>query len=261
MNIVNILLILLVAFLAGVEGILDEFQFHQPIIACTLIGLVSGEVQAGILLGGCLQMITLGWANIGAAVAPDVALASIASSLFMVISGQGVDAVYLAIAIAIPLAMLGTTLTNIVRKMTINLVHHMDEEAEKANPKGIAKWHMLAVCLQGLRVMIPAAIILCIPSAWIASFVEWLPAWFMESMKIAAGLVVAVGYGIVMNVLGTKEMIPFFIMGFVFAMISELSLFALGCMAFAIAIVYLYLSEKGSSSSSDDPLGDILEDY
>ena len=34
------ILVLLVAFVAGIEGILDEFEFHQPIVACTLIGLV-----------------------------------------------------------------------------------------------------------------------------------------------------------------------------------------------------------------------------
>ena len=42
MSFITILLIAVVALLAGMEGILDEFQFHQPIVACTLIGLVSG---------------------------------------------------------------------------------------------------------------------------------------------------------------------------------------------------------------------------
>ena len=78
MNPITILLIVIVALLAGMEGILDEFQFHQPLVACTLIGLVSGHLQEGIILGGSLQMIALGWANIGAAVAPDAALASVA---------------------------------------------------------------------------------------------------------------------------------------------------------------------------------------
>ena len=34
------ILVVVVAFFAGLEGILDEFQFHQPLVACTLIGLV-----------------------------------------------------------------------------------------------------------------------------------------------------------------------------------------------------------------------------
>lgn len=62
MSIVSIILIVIVAFLAGMEGILDEFQFHQPLVACTLIGLVTGNLEAGIILGGSLQMIALGWA-------------------------------------------------------------------------------------------------------------------------------------------------------------------------------------------------------
>lgn len=49
-----IILIVIVAFLAGMEGVLDQWQFHQPLVACTLIGLVSGQLEAGIILGGTL---------------------------------------------------------------------------------------------------------------------------------------------------------------------------------------------------------------
>lgn len=74
----------------------------QPLVACTLIGLVTGNLEAGIVLGGTLQMIALGWANIGAAVAPDAALASVASAIILVLGGQGVKGVPSAIAIAVP---------------------------------------------------------------------------------------------------------------------------------------------------------------
>lgn len=47
----QIVLVLLVAFVAGIEGILDEFEFHQPIVACTLIGLVTNHLNEGLLLG------------------------------------------------------------------------------------------------------------------------------------------------------------------------------------------------------------------
>ncbi|EAG2965128.1 PTS mannose/fructose/sorbose transporter subunit IIC, partial [Listeria monocytogenes] len=49
MTIISMVLVVLVAFLAGMEGILDEFQFHQPLIACTLIGLVTGNLEACII--------------------------------------------------------------------------------------------------------------------------------------------------------------------------------------------------------------------
>ena len=52
MSVFTIILIVIVAFLAGMEGVLDQWQFHQPLVACTLIGLVSGHLEAGIILGG-----------------------------------------------------------------------------------------------------------------------------------------------------------------------------------------------------------------
>ena len=84
MSVISMVLVVIVAFLAGMEGVLDEFQFHQPLVACTLIGLVTGQLVPCIILGGSLQMIALGWANIGAAVAPDAALAAVESFLFRV---------------------------------------------------------------------------------------------------------------------------------------------------------------------------------
>lgn len=65
----QIVLIFIVACVAGMGSILDEFQFHRPLVACTLIGAVLGDMKTGIIIGGTLEMIALGWMNIGAAVA------------------------------------------------------------------------------------------------------------------------------------------------------------------------------------------------
>ena len=54
-SIISAILVVVVAFLAGLEGILDQFQFHQPIVACTLIGLATGNLEAGVMLGGSLS--------------------------------------------------------------------------------------------------------------------------------------------------------------------------------------------------------------
>ncbi|MBO0421519.1 PTS mannose/fructose/sorbose transporter subunit IIC [Enterococcus plantarum] len=268
MSIITIILVILVAFLAGMEGILDEFQFHQPLVACTLIGLVTGNLEAGIVLGGTLQMIALGWANIGAAVAPDAALASVASAIILVLGGQGVKGVPSAIAIAVPLAVAGLFLTMIVRTLAVPIVHMMDAAAEKGDVRKIEMLHILAVCMQGIRIAIPAAALLFIPAETVQSALESMPAWLTEGMAIGGGMVVAVGYALVINMMATKEVWPFFIIGFVVAAISQLTLIALGALGVALALIYLNLSKMGGSSNgggggnnTGDPLGDILNDY
>ncbi|WHZ31127.1 PTS mannose/fructose/sorbose transporter subunit IIC [Desemzia incerta] len=266
MSIISIILVILVAFLAGIEGILDEFQFHQPLVACTLIGLVTGNLTAGIVLGGTLQMIALGWANIGAAVAPDAALASVASAIILVLGGQGVAGVPAAIAIAVPLAVAGLFLTMVVRTLAVPIVHAMDKAAEDGDFRKIEILQVAAICMQGVRIAIPAAALLFIPAATVQGFLESMPVWLTDGMAIGGGMVVAVGYALVINMMANKEVWPFFVLGFVVAAISEITLIGLGAIGVAIALVYLNLSKMGGSSSNGgnntgDPLGDILNDY
>lgn len=132
MSIISMVLVVVVAFFAGLEGILDQFQFHQPLVACTLIGLVTGHLEAGIILGGSLQMIALGWSNIGAAIAPDAALASVAAAIIMVLGGDFTKTgIGVAQAVAIPLAVAGLFLTMIVRTISVGLVHTADAAAKR----------------------------------------------------------------------------------------------------------------------------------
>ena len=247
------------------EGVLDEFQFHQPLVACTLIGLVTGQLVPCIILGGSLQMIALGWANIGAAVAPDAALAAVASAIILVQGGQGRAGVDTAIAVAIPLAVAGLFLTMIVRTLSVICVHQMDAAAAKGNFRGVEMWHIIAICLQGLRIAIPAACLLAIPTETVQNFLQSMPAWLTDGMSIGGGMVVAVGYAMVINMMATKEVWPFFAIGFCLAAVSDLTLIALGVIAVSMALIYLKLSENAGSgnggSNTGDPLGDILNDY
>ena len=266
MSAISIVLVIIVAFLAGMEGVLDEFQFHQPLVACTLSGLVTGQLEAGIILGGTLQMIALGWANIGAAVAPDAALASVASAIILVLGGQGTSGVSTAIAVAIPLAVAGLFLTMVVRTLSVACVHRMDAAAEKANFKGVELWHIIAIAMQGLRIAIPAGALLFIPATTVQKFLTSMPAWLTDGMAIGGGMVVAVGYAMVINMMATKEVWPFFAIGFCVAALSDLTLIALGAIGVSLALIYLTLSESGGSSggggsNTGDPLGDILNNY
>lgn len=77
----QIIAIFIFSCIAGMGSVLDEFQTHRPLIACTVIGLILGDLKTGIMLGGTLELIALGWMNVGAAQSPDSALASIISAI------------------------------------------------------------------------------------------------------------------------------------------------------------------------------------
>ncbi|MFV0555546.1 MAG: mannose/fructose/sorbose family PTS transporter subunit IIC [Lactovum sp.] len=269
MSIISVILVVLIAFLAGLEGILDQWQFHQPIIACSLIGIATGHAEAGIILGSSLQMIALGWANIGAAVAPDAALASVASAILMVQGGQYdlETIVGTVVPAAILLATAGLVLTTLVRFINVGTIHLADAAAEKGDYTRIQFWHLFALLLQGLRIAIPAAIILAIPADSVQKALESIPGWLSQGLAVGGGMVVVVGYAMVINIMASRELWPFFFLGFVLAPLTNITLIGMGILGVVIAMIYMGLqataksSGTGSSNSTADPIGDILNDY
>ncbi|MGX7025025.1 PTS mannose/fructose/sorbose transporter subunit IIC [Vagococcus hydrophili] len=267
LNIIQMILVVFVAFLAGVEGILDEFHFHQPVIACTLIGLVTGQLVPCLILGGTLQLLALGWANIGAAVAPDAALASVASAIILVLGGQGKAGVDSAIALAIPLAVAGLLLTILGRTLATAFVHLMDAAAKEGDFRKIEFWHIMAICMQGIRIAIPAALILAIGEGPVKALLLSMPEWLTAGLAIGGGMVVAVGFAMVINMMATKEVWPFFALGFVIATVQQITLIGLGAIGMSLALIYLALSKQGGGSGGNggsntgDPVGDIIDNY
>ncbi|TKI08195.1 PTS mannose/fructose/sorbose transporter subunit IIC [Martelella alba] len=238
----QIVLIFIISCVAGMESVLDEFQFHRPLVACTLIGLVLGDMKTGIIIGGTLEMIALGWMNIGAALAPDAALASIISTILVIAGNQSVGA---GIALAIPLAAAGQVLTIIVRTITVAFQHASDSAAERGNLTALSWLHVGALLLQAMRIAIPAVIVaVSVGTDAVHAMLNSIPAVVTNGLSIAGGMIVVVGYAMVVNMMRAGYLMPFFFLGFVTAAFTNFNLVALGVIGVVMAIFYIQLSPK-----------------
>ena len=208
------ILVVLVAFIAGVASVVDERQFHRPLVACTLMGCALGDPTTGIMLGGALELIALGWMNVGAAMAPDSALASTISAVVVI---QGHQDITTGIAIAVPLAAAGQVLTIFVRTITVFFQHQADNFAKTANFRGIELMHISGMALQGLRVAIPTAIVALISSDELTRLLGMIPEQVTIGLRIAGGMITVVGFAMVINMMRSKALMPFFFLGFIAA--------------------------------------------
>ena len=120
-----------------------------------MIGLILGDLKTGIMLGGTLELIALGWMNVGAAQSPDSALASIISAILVIVGQQSIAT---GIAIALPVAAAGQVLTVFARTITVVFQHAADKAAEEARFRTLDILHVSALGVQALRVAIPALI-------------------------------------------------------------------------------------------------------
>lgn len=238
----QLVLIFIVACISGMGSILDEFQTHRPLVACTLIGIVLGDMTTGIIIGGTLEMLALGWMNIGAAVAPDAALASIISTILVIAGKQDIGT---GIALAIPLAAAGQVLTIIVRAITVGFQHAADKAIETGNLTTISIVHVSALFLQAMRIAIPALLVaVSLGTDTVNSMLQAIPDVVTQGLNIAGGMIVVVGYAMVVNMMRAGYLMPFFYLGFVVAAFTEFNLVALGVLGTVMAIVYIQLSPK-----------------
>lgn len=242
----QIVLVFLVACLSGMGSILDEWQTHRPLIACTLIGLVLGDITTGIIVGGTLELLALGWMNIGAALAPDAALASVVSTILVIVGGQDIST---GIAIAIPLAAAGQVLTYVVRAITVGFQHAADSAIETGNLNKLDWVHRGALLLQAMRIAIPALLVaMTAGTDSVQYLLSSIPEVVTMGLKIAGGFIAIVGYAMVINMMRAGHLMPFFYAGFVVAGFTDFNLVALGVLGTVMAVLYIQLHPKYNQS-------------
>ena len=180
--------------------------------ACTVTGLILGDMTTGIIIGGTLEMMALGWMNIGAAIAPDAALASVISTILVIASHQDVAT---GIAIAMPLAAAGQVLAIICKTVSVVFQHKADDYAEEGNLFGIDLCNYGALILQGLRVGIPALLVaMTVGTGAVENMLSAIPPVISGGLQVAGGFIVVVGYAMVINMMGAQYLMPFFFLGF-----------------------------------------------
>lgn len=267
LNGAQLIAIFIVSAIAGMGSVLDEFQTHRPLIACTLIGFILGDMTTGIIIGGTLEMIALGWMNIGAAMAPDAALASVISTILVIAGHQSIGA---GIAIAMPLAAAGQVLTILCRTLTVFFQHKADSFAREGSLRGIDICHLGALGIQALRVAIPSILVaMYIGTGAVQSMLDAIPPVITGGLQVAGGFIVVVGYAMVINMMQAGYLMPFFFLGFVIAAFTQFNLVAFGVIGLVLAIVYIQLNPKynktaaaavAPSGSVNNDLDDDLDD-
>lgn len=107
----NILIVILAGYMTVDQNgpvVLSWFS----VIVGMISGLIMGDMNTGLMIGGTFQLMSLGVAALGGASAPNYGLATIIGTFIAVRTGTGVDA---AIAVGLPVGLLAIQLEVVVR--------------------------------------------------------------------------------------------------------------------------------------------------
>lgn len=234
------LLITLIAFVAYMHCFVGSTMHNRPIVVAPLVGLVLGDLHTGIVCGATLELIFMGAIPIGASNPPDFVSGTIIATAFVILTGEDVSS---AALLAIPIATLVLFIDNL--QMTFLLTaaaHKADKYAKVGNLKGVERTHLIAAIGNKLFLSLIVGLGFYLGVPVIEKILDVIPEFFIHGMDVAAGILPAIGFAMLVKMMITKQMLPFLGLGFLLA--AYLNVTVLGIALFATCIaIYVYFNE------------------
>lgn len=247
------LLIGLVAAFTAIEGdFMGECKLREPLVTGFLVGLILGDPVKGTIIGGQLQLIWMGSTGIGLSAQLDIGCGGTIGTAFAIMTGSGAE---VAVALGLPVSILMQSLN--VMKMTAlsGLMHQADKYASEGNMKAMTRVHWAGFWIDLVEYTIPTFICVYFGAAVVESLVSGLPQWLMNGLGAVSVLLPAMGFAMLLQILITPKLIPFFIFGFAISAYTGLNMLAITLIAVSIALVmYQLLSnqQKDNQSYTDE---------
>lgn len=248
------LLLGLIAFIAQSEFALGTSLLSRPIVTATLAGLVLGDLQAGVIMGASLELAFIGMFSVGASIPPDPVSAGILGAGLAIQAGGGVET---ALLLGMPIATLTLVLENAFLIFVLPIFVNMaDKGAEKGDYKKIERSHILA----GVGLSLMKALVVfggfLIGNQTVSKLLEMIPDFLQHGLEVAAGIIPALGFAMLAELLLNKKVAHFFFLGFFLIGYLNIPITGIAIFGFIIAIILINLERPRKTIVE----GDVIED-
>lgn len=249
--------IFLTALIAGLckaeVRILGMTMISRPLVVSTLIGLVYGDVQTGLIFGAQMELLSMGLVGIGAhSGMPEITLGSAICTAFICGSGTGSD---VALTLSLPISTFAASLGYLT---WVPLNHILSEKAK--NAAAVADTKTMELCQWGglfNYFFFPFLLVLVALIAGAPIF-EWLikviPTWITSGISAASGLLPALGFALLMQLTFSWKLSPYLFIGFVAVAFFNLS--NVGVAIIGVILAVLAFNQNSESAGKDGTLDD-----
>ncbi|MGL5434574.1 MAG: PTS mannose/fructose/sorbose/N-acetylgalactosamine transporter subunit IIC [Lachnospiraceae bacterium] len=241
----DILVIVLSGYMLYDHGTGRQLVGREPVMIAILMGLIMGDLQTALIIGGTLQLMSLGVAGMGGASVPEYGMAAMVGIFLAARNGLDTGT---AVTVGLPVGMLGMQLDVLV-KMLNNVWAHMEKKyLHERNYKKMQLVFLLSIFTFALKYMVPVTVVVFFGPAIVEVILNVLPTWFLSGLSVAGGMLPVVGICMLMNFMPLKKYFSFIIAGFVFSAYLGLPILGVAFLGGAAAY-YIYLSNSKNVGS------------
>jgi PTS system mannose-specific IID component len=234
----------IIAFCAGFAYFARRFMgdlfLERAIVLGPLTGLIMGDLHTGLIVGGTLELIFMGASDIGGSVPANLPIGSTIGTAFAISQHLSPEA---ALAIAIPAAIAGSFFELLAKTVSTVFVAGAESFADRGNTGGISLMVHVGNFVHFLADFIPVFVTLSLGGS-AAQALANLPGWFQSGIKLAGNMLPALGFGILLSMLATPALIPWFFIGFLLAIFAKFTV--LGAAFVGVCAAMISILMRGS---------------
>lgn len=232
------------------------WQFNRPIIVGPIIGLLLGDLETGIILGGTFESVFLGVIAVGGAVPADATVGSTIGTATAILTGASNAK---ALAIGVPVAALALITMQITYSVIALFVPKMDLLAKNGNINKVSNLHLGLGLVQPLLNTVVIFVALFLGTGAIKNFLAVLPNFISQGFIAAGKMLPAVGFAMLLNMLFKKKYFIWFFVGFALVVYLKLPNLAVALFATAIAFLMYDVTKNNDSHSSKETIENSVE--
>lgn len=235
------LMVSLYAGLAGIDLFNGLSHIHRPLVSGLIVGLILGDVRTGLIAGATLELVWMGAVPVGGAQPPNVVVGGIIGSAFAILTEQEPTT---AIGIAIPFAVAVQACITLLFTFFSPVMHKADKYAEECNDRGINIINYSGMGILFIFYFVVTFLPISMGAEVAKGIVTLLPEWLIGGFGVAGGLMPAIGFALLLNIMFKKEYIIFFVLGFILATYLKLPVIAIAAIGLILALYDYQVNKK-----------------
>ncbi|ACG62106.1 PTS system mannose/fructose permease IIC component [Streptococcus equi subsp. zooepidemicus Sz35] len=198
--------------------ILDELTIvssaGSPVFAGFISGIIMGDVQTGLWIGGSLQLMVLGVGTFGGASRIDATSGAVIATAFSV--AQGIEPELAISTIAVPVAALLVYTDILGRFSTTFFAHRIDRHVENFNYRGIERDYLMGAVPWALSRALPVFLAVSLGGGAVDTVVKFIDhyEWLANGLTLAGKMLPGLGFAILLHYLPVKRNLHYLALGF-----------------------------------------------
>ncbi|MBV4425799.1 PTS mannose/fructose/sorbose/N-acetylgalactosamine transporter subunit IIC [Clostridium tyrobutyricum] len=210
-------------------------MLNRPIVIGSVVGLLLGDLNTGILIGASLEAVFMGVVNIGGAQAAEPGIATAVGVAFAIMVGGGAK---VALTLAIPVGILGLQIKNLLYIFLAGFFAPVfDKLAAKGEEHKIITLHFGIWAVNWFLYSLVAFFGILLGSNAVQALLNSIPTFILNGLTICGNLLPAVGMAMLLKLLWNNKICVFFFLGFILVAYLKLPLVALAALGTIVAIV------------------------